>query len=528
MDKIYLQEKITGTEGQVVVINSAGEAEAQTKAFGIKPRLSITAESGAVISVSGNNETISQTSTGEVMNIDLSGYGLYTLSASKDGNTSIPIYIEVDTVQIYEIEVHMFIATINVTIDSGSVVTCTCGNITQTKTSTGTVSFAVTKAGTYSIVASLNGRTNSDTAIISYNGQVINITLEYYSIYGVQWEGTSSSVWSRTDNAANFINPVPAVNNGMGSSPFDNLAPWSGMQKVTDPAAGVLVSIPKFWYKWTRSGTSMKLQIADKAVEGFHVSPAHQDRGDGVGERSVVYVGRYHSAENYKSRSNTKPEGNKRRNEARTGIHNLGSTVWQFDFSMLWTIYMLYLVEFADWNTQKTIGNGSGGQAHIGVGNTGLTDNMQYHTGTVYPSRNTYGAGCQYRWIEDMWGNFYDWVDGIYFNATDIYNIKNPALFSDTSGGIKTGTRLTASGYVSEWNIPTQNGFDWALFPSALDGSGTTYICDYYHYMENSAALICGGYTYTDANQDCGLFYMRCFRSDESAFYVGCRVMKLP
>ena len=31
MSKTYLQEKITGTEGQVVIINGQGNAEAQSK-----------------------------------------------------------------------------------------------------------------------------------------------------------------------------------------------------------------------------------------------------------------------------------------------------------------------------------------------------------------------------------------------------------------------------------------------------------------------------------------------------------------
>ena len=73
------------------------------------------------------------------------------------------------------------------------------------------------------------------------------------------------------------------------------------MVRVTDVVAGELVAIPKFWYKWTKSGNSLKLQIADKETDGFHVSPAHADRGDGKGERDIVYIGRYHcNTNNYK------------------------------------------------------------------------------------------------------------------------------------------------------------------------------------------------------------------------------------
>ena len=68
-------------------------------------------------------------------------------------------------------------------------------------------------------------------------------------IYGAEWSGNSETTWTRTDEAAGFSNPSPAVNNGTGSSPFDNLMPWAGMEIVEDAEAGTLVSIPKYWYK---------------------------------------------------------------------------------------------------------------------------------------------------------------------------------------------------------------------------------------------------------------------------------------
>lgn len=119
------------------------------------------------------------------------------------------------------------------------------------------------------------------------------------------------------------------------------------MTKVTDSAAGTLVQIPKFWYKWTKSGNTLKLQIADGETNGFYVSPAHANRGDGSGERDIVYVGRYHCASGYKSTTGVAQQTNITRSAARSGIHNLGTTIWQFDYAMRVTIQMLYLVEFS-------------------------------------------------------------------------------------------------------------------------------------------------------------------------------------
>jgi hypothetical protein len=340
------------------------------------------------------------------------------------------------------------------------------------------------------------------------------------------WDGTSATAFSRTDDAAGFTNPVPYISGATNySSPFDNIQPWAGMVRTTDATAGELVAIPKYWFKWTKSGNSMKLQIADKATEGFSVSPAHADRGDGAGERDTVYVGRYHCNSSYKSVTGASPQANITRASARSSIHAVGSTIWQYDFAMYWTIMMLYLVEFADWNSQAKIGYGCGNNS--AAQNVGASDSMPYHTGTMQASRTTYGVGCQYRYIEGLWDNVYDWCDGIYFSGANIYCIKNPSSFSDTANGTNIGTRPTSSGYISAWSVPSASGFEYALYPSAVAGGETTYICDYGGYSSSGVVLDCGG----DFGQDQGrgLF---CLHGDYTASYagafIGCRLQKLP
>lgn len=349
-----------------------------------------------------------------------------------------------------------------------------------------------------------------------------SVEVSFTKIYGVQWDGTAATTWSRTDDAAEFVNPSPAVNNGSGSSPFDNLLPWSGMVKETIDG-NVLVKIPKYYYKWTRSGATMKLQIADGPEDGFLVSPAHADRGDGSGERDYVYVGRYHCNSSYKSAAGSTPLASITRATARTNIHNLGSTYWQYDYAMYWTIMMLYLVEYANWNSQATIGYGcSAGSAKF---NMGATDAMTYHTGTSAANRTTYGS-VQYRYIEGLWDNVYDWCDGIYFSGANVYCIKKPASFSDTTGGTLVGTRPTSSGYISAWTNPTAAGFEYALYPSAVAGSETTYVCDCCYYSSSGVVLFVGGYYGQYQNR--GAFYLYGLAASNSVASIGCRLQKLP
>ena len=411
--------------------------------------------------------------------------------------------------------------------------------ITVTRSGTGAISAQSSAPDVASVSVSGNkitvtGHENGDVTVTvkvaadsNYNApaaKTCSVTVSFAQIYGVQWDGTAATTWSRTDAAETFVNPTPAVNNGNGSSPFDTIMPWAGMVVEDDATAGKLVKIPKYWFKWTRSGNGMKLQISNGPEAGFHVSPAHADRGDGKGERDYVYVGRYHCNTSYKSQAGSQPAASMTRAQARSNIHNLGSTYWQYDFAMYWTIMMLYLVEYANWNSQATIGYGC--SPSNSKFNSGATDAMIYHTGTSAASRTTYGS-VQYRHIEGLWDNVYDWCDGIRFSGSTVYCIANPASFSDTSGGTNVGTRATSSGWISGWTNPTADGFEYALYPNAVSGSETTYVCDYCYYYASGVVLYVGGYY--GQSQHFGAFYLVGNNAASVAgASIGCRLQKLP
>lgn len=376
------------------------------------------------------------------------------------------------------------------------------------------------KDGTTTITVNVAAGTNHTAP----SSKTCAVTVSLPKIYGVEWAGGSSTAWTRTDDAALFTDPVPYVKGAASySSPFDNIQPWAGMELVTDATGGELVKIPKFYYKWTKNGNALKLQISDSAQDGFSVSPAHAARGDGKGERDVVYVGRYHSCSTYKSTTGQSPKVNITRATARSNIKNLGTGFSQWDMAMRVTIQMLYLVEFADWNSQTKIGYGCGnGSAAQSVG---ASDSMPYHTGTMQTSRTTYGAGVQYRYIEDLWGNVYDWLDGCYYNSDGLNIIMNPANFSDTANGTAVGT--PSSGYPTAMTVATVSGLEWVIYPTAASGgSTTTYVPDYWYFNASSPCLRVGGYY--DQNLRRGLFYVGYNTASFASDFVGCRLQKLP
>ena len=468
---------------------------------------------GSVV-ISGTTYNFTLPSAGGSINITVRQTGTATITAAK-GEFSFettlamatfgPYNQEITSGDAYEIDITTSESTL-----IGQTVTATY-DTDKTKTATisaqGEATITIYNyTGDVNLSATDGDETATAKVTLVSGTSTYSADLSFAKIYGISWDGSSASAWTRTDAAELFTDPVPAVSNGDGSSPFDDILPWSGMEIVDDATAGKLVKIPKYYYKWTKTGTAMTLQISTKQYDGFLCSPAHADRGDGNGERDYVYVGRYHCATStYKSTTGVAPANNLTRADFRTNIHNLGSDIWQFDYAMLWTIRMLYLVEYADWNSQAKIGYGCGNNS--AAENAGLTDAMTYHTGTNAASRTTYGH-TQYRHIEDLWGNVYDWCDGIYFSTQDVNAIRNPANFSDTTGGTKIATRPTTSGVVTEWTIPTQEGYEGWLYAKEAPFHRSVFRSggDHCNYNASNVVLHVGG-NYSQ-NQNHGLFYM--------------------
>lgn len=406
-----------------------------------------------------------------------------------------------------------------ITATSSDTKIATIGAINQT---TGEVT--VNSVGDTTGTATIKVKVAESANYLAPADKDVPVKAQFVTIYGVEWDWTSSgpTKGTRTDAAAGFSDPNPAVNNGTGSSPFDSLMPWAGMVKETR-TGGVMVKEPKYWFKWTKTGKKLKLQIADGPVDGFHVDPVNMDKGDGLGELDFSYIGRYHCASGtYKSETNKAQQVSITRSAARTSIHNLGANIWQMDFAQMWYVGMLYLVEFADWNGQKTIGYGC--SAAGSKENNGKTDAMQYHTGTTAANRTTYGY-TQYRNIEGWWDNVYDWMDGCYYNSNGLNVILNPSKFSDNANGTLIGS-MPSSGYPNDMAVPTQSGFEWALRPATTGGSDSTYVPDGWGFGGGNPCLRHGGSYSQDQNR--GPFYVSYDSASSTNASVGCRLQERP
>lgn len=496
---------------------SGSAADAAAVGGIVLPRVVVQAEAGSSIVLSDGEKDVSGVATDGSFSAALPHDGEWTATATL-GTGAATETVQAEYCRTKTLTLTYY--TLTVTVKAGSTVTAQRGDKTVSGTvpESGSIKLYLPIAGTWTVTATLGGETTEGSVEVS-EYRDYPLELAYVHIYGASWDGTSTTKWSRTDEAAEFTDPVPYVAGASSyGSPFDNLQPWAGMVK-SERTGGTMVSIPKFWYKLEQNGAGMTIQIADRAVEGYSVSPAHMDRGDGHGERDVVYIGRYHCNGTYKSGTGS-PRVNMTRSSARSGIHNLGSTIWQSDFAMRFTLWLLYIVEFADWNSQAKIGYGCSPNSNTFA--MGYTDSMPYHTGTDQSSRATYG-GTQYRNIEGLWDNVWDWCDGCYYNSNGLNIILNPSEFSDSGNGTAVG--VPSNGWPSAFNVKTNGGFP-TFIPTSASGNDATYSCDDWGFRSSSPCLYVGGYCSHSSND--GLFFVYYYAASDYNGGIGCRLQELP
>lgn len=497
---------------------SGAAADAAAVGSIVLPRVVVQTEAGSTVTAVSGDKKVTGTATDGSFSAALPHDGEWEVTAT------LGTGVATETMQAEYCRTKTLTLTyytLTVTVKAGSTVTAQCGDKTVSGTvpESGSIKLYLPIAGTWTVTATLGDETAEGSLEVS-EYKDYPLELAYTHIYGASWDGTSTTKWSRTDEAADFTDPVPYVAGASSyGSPFDNLQPWAGMVK-SERTGGTMVSIPKFWYKLTQNGRGMSIQIADRAVEGYSVSPAHMDRGDGHGERDVVYIGRYHCNGTYKSGTGS-PRANTTRSSARSGIHNLGSTIWQSDFAMRFTLWLLYIVEFADWNSQAKIGYGCGNNSS--PQSMGYTDSMPYHTGTTQSSRTAYGYGTQYRNIEGLWDNVSDWCDGCYYNSNGLNIILNPSEFSDSSNGTAVG--VPSNGWPSAFKVKANGGFP-VFIPTSASGSDATYSCDNWNFDSSYPCLCVGGNYYQYAYY--GMFYVGYSTASNYNGYLGCRLQELP
>lgn len=307
----------------------------------------------------------------------------------------------------------------------------------------------------------------------------------------------------------------------------------------------VMVEIPKFWTKRSVSGNLTTWSIADQALDGYTLHPAFTKDGNTVDYRYYgAYDGCYWDATDstYKSGLNLTditssldlaadklasvsgvyPLCGNTRAEGRSLAANRGSFWRQVDFTLWSAVQLLYLVEYQTFYSQNVLGNGntdvsgaylpsSSNQTdspHSVAGKSNALGNGSTDTTSGASSATRDTAYMSYRGIENFYGNCFYWVDGINVNvgATGrVYVTNNRADFADNTS--TNMTQITSSASTGNNFISAIDAIDDYFIATAVSGSSTTYLTDYWYGSASSNRVVyVGGGAASGA--EAGVFYV--------------------
>lgn len=369
----------------------------------------------------------------------------------------------------------------------------------------------------------------SKKAAVSGSAAIVGITVDYSAAPPAIRRLTTSNDPNRLVTVNIMTEPVPAVGTGAGSSPFDSIYPWSMMEEwnVVDgnvtvkrehpdfsrTAHDTVVFLPPFWY-CVMDDPVNKLRyyyVSSEPAPDFFPHPG-----------SGRCVGKYNSNSSYESRSGFLPVASITRAAARSGHNDRGARFSNHDFVSCCAIQLLYFIEYADWDSQAVIGMGFVNNYPRNAG-SGSCDAMTYHTGR--PDGADGETGVMYRWIENLWGNVSDWIDGINVSGKIPFICTDPANFTEdiTDNYISAGLTLPGSGWIAGYGYT--DAFPWAFLPSSTAADRKTF--DKAVFGVAHPALKIGGFRLS--RDEAGLFTFDMNTSiDVTGSTSGTRMLYLP
>ena len=474
--------------------------------------------------------------------------------------------------------------------------------------------------------------------VIVDNAQNVNITLDTNQIYVTEKEmreaideaiskkgnlygikrkvnDNTSPAWERIGDSIGLV--AKATKNGETvQNDFDSRYPWSEIisynydvikKKINayygDPTfkfdgtnGEVLTRIPEFYWKREIINGYEYIYIADYAIAGFNKS---EEFSVGRYDACIDEDGKLHSYSGYS------PSTNKNITQHRDAAKLLSDEFCMIDYRYF-MLQMLYLVEYANYNSQSQLGNGIigirynandkaiiaqertntiviatndyfkvGQQIAIGTTVDGvsickdrtITKITEYSKDTTEGTAITFDGdpvniaigniihacaqkegGCDslgmksgclandsqhaviYRGIENIFGNVFNWIDGLNIQNYQAYICRNPKEYISDKFEvpyIKLGyvNCNEKDMYIKKLGFDEKNP-DIALPIEIGGGAGSSSgMCDFYYSSEgNCVALVGGNFDYGSA---AGLWCWDCnFSSVTSHLSCGARLLK--
>lgn len=353
---------------------------------------------------------------------------------------------------------------------------------------------------------------------------VYRISVSYVKVYGIKRLLSSPSPeWERTDDALGMT-ATASVGDAPGKSDFSDKYPWSEVVRETVQTGDIMVKIPKFWYRryneYNDDGNLVEIiKISDSEIDGFKLHPAFNHVNM---PSDCVYVGAYRMSNDGKSLPKTSPLVKKTRGNMRNMAIAKGTGWGLLDASSLSAIQMLYLVEFANNNSQMCIGEGVASGSVESPPYSGGCDQVPGLTGKPAGSYKD----VIYRGIEGLWGGAVEFVDGAIRSQQYIKISNDQTKYAGSSDEYEElSYRIAGEYYIGRMGIDSGNNDHIMLPDMAGDGSSTTYYCDELLGSAYGMLAISGNSLNGDS---CGIFYSEFTDASHTGTSVTSRLLYIP
>ena len=336
--------------------------------------------------------------------------------------------------------------------------------------------------------------------------QVTGTTKAVFSVaYGVEWN-SATDTYLRTGAASGVANSTSyagaiqtqmrrCVLNANGTvkyylHPTDSTKKADGTAAIINGTDGnVMVEIPKFWYKYEHVSGVHKWSISDgNHGPDYEVHPAFIRGGVEKDYRYYPAYEGFNLSGKLISGSGRIPTVSQTRAQFRILAAANGAGWSQIDWNLLVAVQLLYLTEYADFNSQAMIGRGNDAGSDYTMTTGG--SNSIGNASSLSTNNDTW---MSYRGIENWYASMFKFIDGVNVQERKYFINSNPATFADdvfTGDYVDSGiTSVATNGYVSNL-VPSKKGF----VASAVAGSDSTYIPDYFYQAAGSMIVLFGGY----------------------------------
>ena len=345
-------------------------------------------------------------------------------------------------------------------------------------------------------------------------------------VYGLYWDGNNT--FTRTDDAST----LKTVNVGVGGTPvvnnFDTAEIYSEMTEVTDALGNQFIKIPRFFIKKTVTGDAWTWQISKTNKDGEYYLPAcFVDETTGK-IFPYILVGKYDASlsvdNKLESKTSKAPLVSKTITQFRDYAKANGAGYQIIDIHVVDVLQTLFYIEFATLDSQtKMYGYTNANSSAL---SSGETDIVVAKSGSM-DSNSDGKHAMKYRGIENLWGNVWQFVDGINIKADNqAYVSRNADTYlSDKYDGdyIRLGySNSNANGSVLKMGYDSNNPY--VQFAVSV-GSGK-YGDYYYQATGNRIALFGGGWS-TGASAGVSRWNLN-YASSKTNPDLGSRLLKTP